>query len=63
MIILFKTGKHSFFAHGFAKNAKTNVTTKELKALKRLADILFGFSREQIQRAETAGELVEVRSQ
>ena len=37
-IILFRVGGHSFFAHGFAKNAKANVSAKELKALKRLAD-------------------------
>jgi hypothetical protein len=59
-IILFKVGGHSFFAHGFAKNVKANVTAKELKALKRLAGIFFGFSDEQIRAAEVAGELIEV---
>src|SRR5882757_3478083 len=47
-IILFKVGGHSFFAHGFAKNDKANVSSKELKALKQLAGILLGFSDEQI---------------
>jgi hypothetical protein len=31
-IVLFKVGGHSFFAHGFAKNDKPNVSAKELKA-------------------------------
>lgn len=59
-IILFKVGGHSFFAHGFAKNNKTNVSAKELKALKHLANILIGFSDEQLQAAKAAGELSEV---
>lgn len=59
-IILFKVGGHSFFAHGFAKNNKANVSAKELKALKRLANVLIGFSDEQLQAAKAAGELSEV---
>jgi hypothetical protein len=61
-IILFKAGSHSFFVHGFAKNEKPNVTAKELKALKRLAGVFFGFSDEQILAARIAGELTEVTS-
>jgi hypothetical protein len=59
-IILFKVGGHSFFAHGFAKNNKANVSAKELKALKHLANVLIGFSDEQLQAAKAAGELSEV---
>jgi hypothetical protein len=59
-IILFRAGGHSFFAHGFAKNDKANVSAKELVALKRLARVLLGFSDQQIQTAKTAGELIEV---
>ena len=61
-IILFKIGGHSFFAHGFAKNNKANVSAKELKALKRLANVLIGFSDEQLQSAKAAGELSELRN-
>jgi hypothetical protein len=59
-IILFRVGRHSFFAHGFAKNQKANISTKELKALKKLAQLLLGFSDEQIASAKAAGELIEV---
>jgi hypothetical protein len=59
-IILFKAGGHSFFAHGFAKNNKANVSAKELKALKQLANVLIGFSDEQLRAAKAAGELSEV---
>ncbi len=37
--ILFKVGGHGFFAHGFAKNEKANISAKELKALKQLASL------------------------
>ena len=59
-IILFKVGGHSFFAHGFAKNNKANVSAKELKAFRHLAVVLIGFSDEQLQAAKAAGELSEV---
>lgn len=61
-IILFRVRSHSFFAHGFAKSDKANVSTKELKALKRLADVLLGFSEEQLVAAQAAGEVSEVES-
>jgi hypothetical protein len=59
-IILFKAGGHSFFAHGFAKNEKANVSAKELAALKKLAETLLGLSQADIDRAIAAGELIEV---
>lgn len=61
-IILFRVGSHSFFAHGFAKNEKANVSPKELKALKRLADVLLGFSQAQLEAAQAAGQLVKVHN-
>ncbi len=61
-IILFRVGRHSFFAHGFAKNDKANVTPKELRALKRLANAFLGFSAKQLAVAEAAGELIKVNS-
>lgn len=57
-----RLGGHSFFAYGFAKNDKANVTPKELKALKRLADVLLGFFEQELKTAQASGELVEVTS-
>lgn len=59
-IILFRKGRHTFFVHGFAKNAKANVTEKELEALKLLADRLLVFGEKEIKVAVEAGELIEV---
>lgn len=36
-IIIFKAGDKAFFVYGFAKNQKTNINEKELKALKKLS--------------------------
>ena len=59
-IILFKVGGHSFFAHGFAKNEKANVSVKELKALRQLAAVYLGLSEDEVRAAVAAGELIEV---
>lgn len=59
-IILFRVGTHSFFVHGFAKSDKANVSAKELKALKRRADVLLGFSEKQLEATRAAGELIKV---
>jgi hypothetical protein len=61
-IILFRIGSHSFFAHGFAKSDKADVSAKELKALKRLAGLLLAFSDDQLRTAQDAGELIEVEN-
>lgn len=59
-IVVFRAGDHSFFVHGFAKNDKANVSVKELKALRQLANVLLGFSDEELRTAQGAGELIEV---
>lgn len=61
-IILFKVGGHSFFVHGFAKSEKTNITPKELKALKKLAATLLGLDAAGLAKASAAGEIAEVVS-
>jgi hypothetical protein len=59
-IILFKVGGHSFFAHGFAKNEKANISANELKALKQLAALYLGYSADEIASAVNGGALIEV---
>jgi hypothetical protein len=46
--------------YGFAKSEKANVSAKELKALKRLANLLLGYADAELVAAKSAGELVEV---
>ena len=59
-ILFFQAGRHTFFAYGFAKSERANVSAKELKALKKLADELLGYSVAKITAAVAAGELVEL---
>ena len=59
-IILLKAGGYSFFAHGFAKNEKGNISAKELKALKQLAALYLGYSADDIGAAVSGGALIEV---
>jgi len=59
-ILIFKVGSHCFFAHGFAKSAKANVSARDLMALKGTADALLGLSVEDIEAAVGAGAILEV---
>lgn len=59
-IVLFRAGGHSFFVHGFAKNEKANISPRELKALKKLADTFLGLDAAALERASAAGEIAEV---
>jgi len=59
-ILFFKAGRHTFYAYGFAKSERANVSEKELKALKKLASELLSYSAAQIAAAEKAGELIEL---
>jgi hypothetical protein len=59
-LILFKVGGHVFFAEGFAKNEKANISAKELKALRSLAQVLLGLPEAAIGKAIEAGEFVKV---
>jgi hypothetical protein len=57
---VFKSGGHSFFVFRFAKNDRANITPKELKALKRLADTLLDLEATALSDTVSAGELMEV---
>lgn len=59
-ILLFRAGRHSFFVYGFAKSERANISAKELKALKRLADEMLGYTAAQVSVAHKAGELIEL---
>lgn len=59
-ILVYKFKCNVFFIYGYKKNAKTNITEKELQALKALADELLGYSIRQLKQAENAGELTRV---
>jgi hypothetical protein len=47
--------------HGFAKNEKANLSSKELEAFKEFAKILLAYSEADIQKALANGVLIEVK--
>jgi hypothetical protein len=59
-LLAFRSGGSLFFVYGFAKNAKANVTTKELGALQAFAALLLGYEENDLVRAVAHGELVEL---
>jgi hypothetical protein len=60
-LLAFKLSDKAFFMYGFAKNQQSNITDKELKALKLLAAKLLAYNSRQLATAIAAQELYEVR--
>ncbi len=61
-IVCFKKDDRTIFIHGFAKNEKSNLSIKELFALKEFSKILLGLSAEEINIAVENGDFIEVQS-
>lgn len=59
-VVAFKQGDKAFFIYGFAKNERGNVSEKELQALKLLAKELLGYTATPLNKAQNAGELIEI---
>ena len=59
-LVAFKQGDKAFFIYGFAKNERTNVSDKELRALKLLAKELLNYAASTLAKATKAGELIEI---
>lgn len=59
-IIVFKINDKAFFMYGFSKNAKDNISNKELDALKLLSNDVLNYSDEKIINLLLEKELVEV---
>jgi len=61
-IICYKKEERAIFIHGFAKNEKSNLSKKELTALKEFSKILMALSAKEIAVATENGDLIEVKS-
>ena len=60
-IVCYQRGEKAIYVHGFTKNEKSNLSPKELIALKEFAKVLLGLNEEQIQIALRAGDFIEVK--
>ncbi|MFG1496106.1 type II toxin-antitoxin system RelE/ParE family toxin [Saccharospirillum sp. HFRX-1] len=61
-ILAYRAGNKAFFIYGFAKNARANIRTDELRALQRYAMELFGYSEAALEKALRAEVLIEVKA-
>jgi len=61
-LLAFQLDDKAFFIYGFSKNERSNVSQKELKALKLLASELLAYTGVALIKAMKAGELIEVSS-
>ena len=61
-IICFKNNDRAIFIHGFSKSEKSNLSHKELIALRELSKILLSFSVEKLNIAIENGDLLEVKT-
>ena len=59
-LVLFRRGWHVFFAYGFAKSARANISGDELTAFRRLADEYLLLDSQQLTIAARGGEIIEV---
>jgi len=59
-LVATKRGTRWFFVFGFAKNARDNITDRELKALQTLAADLFQLADDALARAISQGVLQEI---
>jgi hypothetical protein len=59
-IVFFKSGERAFFAFGFAKSARDNITGKELRSLKDTAKEDFRMTEEQMKERLIDGSFVEI---
>lgn len=59
-LLAYRVGDKAFFVYGFAKNARANISAKELKALKLYADALLNYSKAELNKTVKSGELIEV---
>ena len=59
-LIAFRAVDRAFFVYGFAKSERTNISTKELKALRLLAEQLLSYTPPALTKGLQAEELTEV---
>jgi hypothetical protein len=60
VIVFFRSEERTFYTYGYAKSARSNISQKELKKLKKQAGSLFSLSEDQVQTALKEGVIIEI---
>ena len=61
-LLAYRVEDKAFFVYGFAKNAKSNIKSDELKGLKAYATVLLNYNDTELNKAVKARVLVEVNN-
>lgn len=59
-LLAFKKGEHTFYLYGFNKSERSNISKKELRALKSAASVWFLMPTRELRKAVKIGALVEL---
>ena len=59
-IVLFRRNDLAIFAYGFPKNSQQNIGQSELKAFRKLAEVMLNFDGNGLQAAINNGTMIEV---
>lgn len=59
-LIAFRRGDRAIYLYGYPKNERANISDRELEALRLLAAQLLSYSDQDIEKAISADELIEV---
>ncbi len=60
-VLLFRVHHRAIFVFAFAKNAKANISARELKTARGLAKVFLNLSDVELEAVISAGELIEVK--
>ena len=60
VIVLFRSGERTFYVYGFAKSERSNISEKELRKYKILAEKYFLMTVEQLEEMIKDGRLIEL---
>jgi hypothetical protein len=58
--LLFRRDDRAIFGYRFAKNARQNIGQSELKAFRKLAEVMLAFDGKELQAAINNGTITEV---
>ena len=61
-LIAFRRGERAVFLYGYPKNERASISNRELEALRLLAAELLSYNDQDIEKAISAGELIEVHN-
>lgn len=61
VLLAFRHEHRAFFVYGFAKNQRENITAKEQRVYKNLAEIYLSLDKSEIKKLIKSGEIIEVK--